>query len=75
MNGQIFVNLIPFGRVYRMKITHHMNFQNFDLYSIYLTFDFTLKSMGAAHIVQISLKAIIFSNKSLGKKLHTLSLY
>jgi hypothetical protein len=34
-----------------------------------------LKSMGGAHIIQISLKAIIFSNKSLGRKLHTFSLY
>jgi hypothetical protein len=42
---------------------------------IYLTSDFTLKSMGKAHLIHISLKEIIFSNKSRGRKLHTLSLY
>jgi hypothetical protein len=56
-----------------MKTTHHRNFQNYILYSIYLTFDFTLKSMRRAYRIQISFKAIIFSNKSLGEKLHTLS--
>jgi hypothetical protein len=61
MNGRILVNLISIWRVYQIKITLHWNFQNFDLYSIYLTFDFTLKSMGRAHIIQISLKSITFS--------------
>jgi hypothetical protein len=75
MDGQIFVNLISFWRVCQIKITHHWNFQNFDLYSIYLAFDSTLKSMGRVHIIQISLKSIIFSNKSFGRKLHTLSVY
>jgi hypothetical protein len=41
MNGRIFVNLISFWRVYEIKMTHHWNFENFDLYSIYLTFDGT----------------------------------
>jgi hypothetical protein len=51
-------------RVYQIKIIHDRNFQNFDLYLMYLAFDFTLKSMGKAHLVYISLKEIIFSNKS-----------
>ena len=58
-----------------IKITHHRNFQNFDLYSIYLTCDFTLKSIGRAHLIKISLKDITFSNKSRDKKLHTPALY
>jgi hypothetical protein len=58
-----------------IKIIHHWNFQNCYLYLIYLTFDFTLKSMGRIHIIQVFFKEIIFSNKSLGRKLHTLSVY
>jgi hypothetical protein len=54
---------------------HNRNFLNFYLYFIYFTFYFTLKSMGRAHLIMISLKEItiiIFSYKSLVRKLHVL---
>jgi hypothetical protein len=58
-----------------MKIIHRRNFQNLYLYLIYLAFNFTLKSMGNAHLIKISLKEITFSCKSLGRKLHIHSFY
>jgi hypothetical protein len=54
---------------------HHRNFQNVYFYLIYLTFDFTLKSLGRAFQIKISLKEIVFSYKSLGRNLYILSLY
>jgi hypothetical protein len=58
-----------------MKIIYHNSFQNFYLYLIYLAFNSTLKFMGKAHSLKISLKEIIFLHKYLDRTLHTLSFY
>jgi hypothetical protein len=58
-----------------MKIIHRRNFQNFYSNWIYLSFNFTLKSMGNAHLIKISFLKITFSCKSLGRKFHIHSFY
>jgi hypothetical protein len=65
------VNMILFWRVYQVMIIHHRNFQNFDLSLIYVTFHFTLEIMGRARSIQLYRKEILFSYKSLGRKLYT----
>jgi hypothetical protein len=42
-----------------MKIIHYKNFQTIDLYLIYLTFNFTLKSMRRTCLIAISSQEII----------------
>jgi hypothetical protein len=52
-----------------------MNFQTIDLFGFFYLYhiQFILKSMETTHLIKISLKEIIFSYKSLGRKLCTLS--
>jgi hypothetical protein len=66
MDGEIFVNMISFSRVYQIKITHLGNFQEFDLYLylIYLAFNFILKCMRRADFIKTSLKEMAKIPKS-----------
>jgi hypothetical protein len=72
-NDGISVNMVSFWKAYDMKIIHHIkNFQNFCLYLIYIFFNFTLMSIGRAHLIKIFIfKEIMFSFNSRGRKLYT----
>jgi hypothetical protein len=55
-----------------MEIIFNNNFENFYLYLIYLTFNFTLKYIGRAHLIKISLKMFYLRNEANFDVLYTI---